>query len=177
MALLASTRSGAEEAIRSFSSVIKAFGLTVSIPKTKLMVVGCGVLEEDVEPITLEGGKIESVTEFLYLWSLVADNGRIDVEVDKRIANALKAFGALRQAAFKNKDISTGTKRLVYQACVLPVLLHGGECWTPLRKHLNQLNSFHKRCIRTALGITNKQQWENKSLQRKYEKSGEMLIL
>ena len=162
MALLASTRLGAEEAIRSFSSVTKAFGLTVSIPKTKLMVVGCGVLEEDVEPITIEGGKIESVTEFPYLGSLVADNGRIDVEVDKRIANASKAFGALRQAVFKNKDLSTGTKRLVYQACVLPVLLYGGECWTPLRKHLNQLNSFHQRCIRTALGITNKQQWEKR---------------
>ena len=90
MALLASTRSGAEEAIRSFSSVTKAFGLTVSIPKTKLMVVGCGVLEEDVEPITIEGGKIECVTKFPYLGSLVADSGRINVEVDKRIANASK---------------------------------------------------------------------------------------
>ena len=84
------------------------------------------------------------------------------MEVDKCIANASKAFGALRQAAFKNKDLSTGTKRLVYQACVLPVLLHGGECWTPLRKHLNQLNSFHQSCIRTTLGITNKQQREKR---------------
>lgn len=48
----------------------------------------------------------------------------------------------------------------VYQACVLSVLLYGSECWTPLKRQLKKLDSFHNRCIRTIMDISNKQQWE-----------------
>ena len=47
----------------------------------------------------------------------------------------------------------------MYDACVLAVLLYGSECWTPLRRHARKLNSFHHRCIRTILGISNQEQW------------------
>ena len=30
----------------------------------------------------------------------------------------------------------------------------------PLRKQLNKLNCFHHRCLKTILGITNMQQWQ-----------------
>ena len=56
--------------------------------------VGYGVKEEKLLPMTVDGGSIECVAEFPYLGSLTAANGRIDVEVDKRIACASKAFGA-----------------------------------------------------------------------------------
>ena len=35
------------------------------------------------------------------------------------------------------------TKHKVYQACALSILLYGAECWTPLRKDLKRLDSFH----------------------------------
>ena len=98
----------------------------------------------------------EWVSEFAYLGSLIVESGRMHVEVDKRIANA----SALRQAVFKDAHLSVATKRSVYRACVLSVLLYGSECWVPLRKDLKKLNSFHYRCVRTALGITNQRQWE-----------------
>ena len=43
---------------------------------------------------------------------------------------------------------------------MLSTLLYGSECWTPLRRHLKRLDSFHQRCIKAVLKITNKQQWE-----------------
>ena len=159
-ALLATTRAGAEQALASYVAVAAAFGLRVSLPKTKLLVVGHDVQEEDKAPIHLEHGSIDCVEEFCYLGSLVASSGRIDTEVDRRITNASKAFGALRRAVFFDRNLTTNTKRQVYQACVLSVLLYGSGCWTPLRKHLKRLNAFHHRCIRTILGITTKQQWE-----------------
>ena len=76
--------------------------------------------------------------------------------VDRRVAQASHAFGALRKAIFLDKDLTLRTKRKVYQACVLSVLLYGAECWTLLRRHLN---SFHHRCIRIILGISNHEQW------------------
>ena len=162
VALLATTRAAAERAIKTYTSVASSFGMTVSIQKTKFMVVGSGIEDEDLQPIVIEGGEIENVKEFSYLGSLIAENGRIDTEVDKRIANASKAFGALHQAVFKDAHLSINTKRKVYKACVLSVLMYGEECWTPLRKHLKRMNTFHHRCVRTVLGITNKRQWEER---------------
>ena len=152
--LMASTRQAAEDVIRTYVDVTRAFGLTVCLQKTKFMVIGHGVMEEEKLPLTLDDGCIEWVSEFPYLGSLIVESGRTHVEVDKRIANASKAFGALRRAVFKDAHLSVATKRSVYRACVLSVLLYGSECWVPLRKDLKKLNSFH-RCVRTVLGITN----------------------
>ena len=111
-------------------------------------------------PMTINGGSIECVKEFQYLGSIMAADGRIDIEVDKCLANASKAFGALRMAVFTNTNLSLTNKRQVYETSVLLVLLYGGECWILLRKHLKWLNTFHHLCICTVLGITNMRQWE-----------------
>ena len=145
--------------MQEYQLVSRYFGLTVSIPKSKHMVTGRETITEDEAPISINGGEIEAVDEFPYLGSMIAASGRMDVDVEKRIYQASRAFGALCKTVFMYRDLTTETKRKVYQACVLSVLLYGSECWTPLRKHLQKLNTFHQRCIRTTLGISNRQQW------------------
>ena len=78
VALLATNRAAAEETLRLYSGVASEFGLPVSTFKTKFLVVGYGVKEERLLPMTVDGGSIECVTEFPYLGSLTAVNGRID---------------------------------------------------------------------------------------------------
>ena len=102
------------------------------------MVVGHGVTEEEKLPITVEGGMVEHVEHFQYLGSLISENGQIDAEIDRRIAGASRAFGALNRAVFRDRNLSVNTKRLVYQACVMSVLLYDSECWTPLKRHLEE---------------------------------------
>ena len=126
-ALLATTREGAETTISPYSCIAKSLRLRVNIIKTKFMVVGHDIGEEVTQPISLEGGEIEHVSKFPYLGSSIAANGRIDDEIDRRIANASKAFGALSQAVFKDANLYITTKWLVYQDCVLSVLLYGGD--------------------------------------------------
>ena len=67
------------------------------------MVTGRAVEEGDQEPISLEGGSIEVVNEFQYLGSLIAITGRMDSDVSRRLAQASKAFGALRKTVFMDK--------------------------------------------------------------------------
>ena len=124
--MLATIWEGAETTIRAYSCVAKSLGLIVNIIKTKFMIVGHDIVEVDTQPISMEGGEIEHVSKFPYLGSSIAANGRIDDEIDRRIANASKAFAALRQAVFKDANLSITTKRLVYKACVLSMLLYGG---------------------------------------------------
>ena len=67
----------------------------------------------------------------------------MDADVVKSVAQASKAFGALRKPVFLDRSLSLATKRKLYNACVLSVLLYGAECWIPLRKNTKKLNSFH----------------------------------
>ena len=132
VALLASTREAAGIAVRVYMEVDKSFGLTLSFEKTKFMVVGYGVDEGDMLPLDLPSGSIDWVSEFPYLGSLIAESGRAYEEVDRRIACASRAFGALRQPIFEDPNLSITTKRYIYRACVLSVLLYRSECWVPL---------------------------------------------
>ena len=158
-ALLASSRSGAETAATVYQETSRKFGLTVNTIKTKHMVVGREATSSDEESLPVHGGTIASVNQFPYLGSVVDASGKVDADVDRRITQASSAFGALRKPVFMDRDLNLATKRIVYQACVLSVLLYGSECWTLLKRHSRRLDAFHHRCIRSILGITNHEQW------------------
>ena len=105
-ALLASTRSGAVKTAIEYQQTGRDFGLTVSIPKTKQMVTGRLVEEADHTSVPLAGGDIDVVEEFPYLGSKIGKSGRVDMDVDRRIAQASKAFGALRKSVFMDKNLT-----------------------------------------------------------------------
>lgn len=73
-----------------------------------------------------------------------------------------RAFGALRRSVLLDSNLNISIKCKVNLACVLSVVLYRSECWTPLTKNLKKLDSFHNGCIRTILGISNKQQWSER---------------
>ena len=79
--------------------------------------------------------------------------------MEMRIAQASRTFGALLKAVFMDKNLTLYTNRMIYNVPVPSVLLYGSECWILLRKHIQKLNTFHHRCIKTILGITSRQQW------------------
>ena len=161
-ALLATTRRGAKMATTQYMQVAKDFGLTLSIAKTKTMAVGREVTPEDRVPLNICQETIETVNEFPYLGSVVESSGRMTSDIAKRITQASKAFEALKKSVFLDHDLNISTKRKVYQACVLSVLLYGSECWTPLKKDLKKMDTFHNRCVRTVLGVSNRQQWSQR---------------
>ena len=156
-ALLATTHKGAKIAMTEFASTASDFGLSVSFTKTKVMADGRETTEEDESPLSVGSEMVQNVKEFPYLGSVVASSGILGSEIDRRISQASKAFGALKRAVFQDHNLTTHTKHLVYNACVLSVL-YGSESWIPLRKHL-KMDAFHNRCIRITLGTSRKQQW------------------
>ena len=87
-ALLASIRPGAQKAVREYQATCAAFNLTVSNSNTKHMVVDSLVEEKSREPIAVAGAEICSVDKFPYIGSLIAASGRMDGDVDRRIARA-----------------------------------------------------------------------------------------
>ncbi|XP_076068416.1 uncharacterized protein LOC143040860 [Oratosquilla oratoria] len=48
----------------------------------------------------------------------------------------------------------------VYNAVVIPTLLYASETWTTYRRHLDTLEKFHQRCLRSILNIS----WEDRRI-------------
>lgn len=113
----------------------------------------CGASTCPDQPLVIDGQAVEFVDSFIYLGSQLSADGRCASEVDRRLAAAARAFGAL-QCVFRDKNISVRTKRVIYSACVLAALLYGAECWPILRRDENRLDAFHHRCLRAILGVS-----------------------
>ena len=118
------------------------------------MVAGADVCDEDAAPIIVGDASISNVPDFRYLGSLIDNSGRSSRDIEARISAASRAFGALRRPVFLNAHLSIMTKRLVFNACVLSLLLYGAECWVPLQQDVRHLSSFYLACIRSILGIS-----------------------
>ena len=99
-ALHSTTRLGAEKAAIEFQQASKDHGLTVSIVKTKHMVSGRVAVDYDKVPICFQDGEVDGMDQFPYLGSIIDSSRRNDVEVEKRIAQASRAFGALGKPVF-----------------------------------------------------------------------------
>ncbi len=78
--------------------------------------------------------------------------------MEEKIAKAARAFGAFKGPIFNNSNLSYKTKRMVYKAVVLGVLLYGSETWTTKRDATKKMEAFHNRCLRQIVGITSAQQ-------------------
>ena len=126
------------------------------------MVIGNHLAPTDTLPVQLIDGQIEIVRNFTYLGSNITDSGEVSDEVKCCISKAARAFGCLQKAIFQNRRISVETKRKVYKAVVLSVLLYGAETWAIKAESMRRLSVFHNRCIRTIMGVTRFQQWKER---------------
>ena len=147
-AVVASTREDLVKATVELNSVVTACGLTISIPKTKVLVVGSYVVQSDLDPIVVGSDFITSVASFRYLGSLVESHGGVQLELDARISRTASVFGALRRSVFSDHMLSTTTKCMVYQAVVLGVLLYAVETWPVKQREVHTLETFHHRCLK-----------------------------
>ena len=134
------------------------WGLTVSLVKSKGMVVGTGSL---LSPIPVGDGFIDVVEDFQYLGSCISSDGVLDMELSGHLAKAAKMFGCLHSSIFVNGSLSIAIKRCVYTAIVVSTLLYGAETWAIKAPQVRRLQSFHNRYIRCILGVSRHLQWRD----------------
>ncbi|XP_065185772.1 glycoprotein-N-acetylgalactosamine 3-beta-galactosyltransferase 1-like [Sycon ciliatum] len=118
---------------------------------------------KSVDPVQLGGNsRIDMVDGFRYLGSVLSADGTVDADLAARLAYASRPFGVLWSPIFQCVHLSVHTKRLVYRAIVLSALLYGAETWPIKVGHIHRFNTFHQQCIRTILGISRREQWEER---------------
>ncbi|KAG7305186.1 hypothetical protein JYU34_009222 [Plutella xylostella] len=157
-ALVANSENELQELLTRFSKACHLFSMSINPKKTVVMVQSV-----DRPPnITLDSAILDVVDHFCYLGSITTSALTTDKEIDSRIGKASTSFGKLYTRVWRNSKLTTHTKVLVYQTCVLSILLYASETWTTYAKQERKLNAFHMRCLRSILGVT----WEDKVTNR-----------
>ena len=101
----------------------KRDGLRLNIEKTKIMASS---------PITawqIEGGKVDVVTDSLFLGSKITAAGDCSHEIRRQLLLGRKVMTNL-DSVLKNRDITLPTKVCIVKAVVFPVVMYGCESWT-----------------------------------------------
>ena len=110
---------------KRFIRLASCFSSTFSLPKTKGLAVESALSEVNGSPVLVDDGKIEMVQELTYLGSKLSCDREITPEGSCHIARASKAYGCLRVLVFLNCILSSDTKRAVYKAFMVSILLYG----------------------------------------------------
>ena len=147
-ALVAHTQRALQCITSCFAVCAQLFGLEVSLKKTEVLHQPAPQNEYRAPHISIGETVLKSVEQFTYLGC-----ARIDREIDNGLAKANSAFGRLCKSVWNNKHLRIITKISVYRAVALTTLLYGSESWVTYRNHLNLLERFHQRCLRTILNI------------------------
>ena len=95
-------------------------GLKLNIQKTKIMASS---------PITsweIDGEKVETVSDFIFLGSKVTADGDCSHEIIRRLLLGRKVMTNL-DSVFKSRDITLSTKVRLVKAMVFPVAMYGCE--------------------------------------------------
>jgi len=120
-------------------------GLKLNIQKTKIMASG---------PITswqTEGGKVETVTHFMFLGSKITADGDCSHKIKRHLLLRRKAMTNL-DSVLKSKDITLSTKACIVKAMVLPEVMYRCESWT-IKKAEHRIDPFKPWCWRRLLRI------------------------
>ena len=75
----------------------------------------------------VDGTKLANVTRFKYLGSYDSSDCSMKEELASRIQAMSCAFGRLRKRVFDSHNVTASTKVVVYNQCLMPLLMHGSE--------------------------------------------------
>ena len=134
-----------EEKLKRFFMKVKEesekVDLNLNIQKTKIM--ACG-------PITsweIEGGKVETVIDFLFLGSKMTAYGDCSHEIKWLLLLGREALINL-DSVLKSRDITLLTKAYIVKAMVFPVVVYRCESWTIKKVECQRIDAFELWCWR-----------------------------
>lgn len=101
----------------------------------------------------VDGKKVEVVTRFMFLGTLITKDGLCDKEIRRRIAMGKAAIGGLT-TIWKDRGIKRETKVKLVKALVFPIVLYGAETWTLRKAERKKIDAFELWCWRRVLRVS-----------------------
>ena len=95
-------------------------------------------------PITswqLEGEKVETVADFIFLGSKITVDGDYSHEIKRCLLLGRKAMTNL-DSILKSRHVTLPTKIHIVKAMVFPVVMYGCESWTIMKAEHQRIDAF-----------------------------------
>ena len=116
LVIVAEHREELQGALEEWNEMFKKHGLKVNLDKTEVMWVG---KHREELNIRLEGKDIKQVKNCVYLGGNISENGRVEVDVRRRIQSGANAWRNVERVMMDRK-ISRKLKGKVLDSCVVP---------------------------------------------------------
>lgn len=149
--LIADSKKKIQRLIDIWVEEIEMLKMEVNIEKSKIMIIN--EREQDNTQIKCKDIKLEEVTTFEYLGSIITNDGNIDVELANRAKKSNKLYYALR-ALLGKTEMNIETKLRIYNTIILPTLIYACENWTIQKKHIGKLDAMEMKHLRKIAGKT-----------------------
>ena len=96
-------------------------------------------------PITswqMDGEKVETVTDFIFLGSKITADGDCSHKIKRRLLLGRKAM-TNPDSILKSRNITLPTKVRLVKAMVFPVVIYGCESWTIKKAERQRIDGFN----------------------------------
>ena len=138
------------------------YGMEISAQKTKLMTNSTKGISKEIK---VSGEKLETVTQFKYLGSIISDKGS-KPEIMSRIAQTTAALARLRPI-WTAKNIPLKSKIRLMRALVMSVFLYACETWTLTADLQRRVSAMEMKSYRKILNISYKEHITNEEVRSK----------
>ena len=98
------------------------------------------------------GNQLETVTNFIFLDSIVISDGDCSHEIKRHLLLGRKAMINL-DSILESRDITLPTKFQLVQGMVFPVVMYGCESWTIKKSEHQRIDAFELWCWRRLLRV------------------------
>ena len=150
--LLADNEANLQEMLDVANRSGETKGLRINAAKTKCMVISrdqaCPVMN-----LKVGDRSIDNVNEFIYLGSLITNDGRSDTEVRRRIAIAKTSFLKMRRL-LSNRQINRRLRYRMIKCYIWSTFLYGSELWTLSNTTIRKIEALEMWLLRRMLNIS-----------------------
>ena len=164
LCLVAPTRGALQEMLDICQEYCTEFCLSFNVKKSKVMLFG-KVKSNVINPLTLNGKKLDFVPEWRYLGVTVVAGNNLSFSIRPALASFYRAVNCVLSALHKPNELIL--MNLLYSNCV-PILSNAAEvvelstselrdCNTAINNTIRRIYSYQRwestRCLRTSLGF------------------------
>ena len=164
MVIMAESEEGLQSNLKVLSEAMDRWDLKVNWMKTKVMRVA---RKRDSCEVSIGDQVIEQVDEMKYLGVMISSDGRMEKEIEARIAMATRLVGGMGDTVLSRRELSKGTKLKVVNATMMPSLLYGCEVWSLTKQQQGRVQATQMRVLRRIEGVNRMDRVRNEDIRQR----------
>ena len=152
--------------VKRLDKASTAYGMEISAERTKLMTNNTSGINTEIK---INGQRLETVTSFKYLGSVITDEGS-KPEILSRIAQTTAALTRFKPV-WNDSSISLSSKIQLMRSLVTSIFLYACESWTLTAELQRRIQAMEMTCYRKILHISYEDHVTNEEVRAKIQQA------